>query len=279
MKKIITIIFIIIILTFVFGVYVFLNKENNNVYKPEGSNQGVVDDTDGDGLLDWQEDLYGTSVRLRDTDGDRVTDFEEVKNGHDPLVYGEGLSQEDIVPQTDIFGEPTIVFDEVLEGRVDFNFEIDKKTDGLNSDSELRNTINSLGGLVNSSYTSDTQDLILFGNLFAQSLTEEDRGKLLNISDLYQEIVVGIDAISNPALNIEIKNLRKNYLDLSQRITSLLESQDVDKQEYLQEVLLFNGEAYALQETLLSIHNYVKGNQINFQENEPGVFFLFSLNE
>jgi len=51
-------------------------------------------DTDGDGLKDWQEELYQTSKVLRDSDGDGVTDADEVAQGFDPNYYGEGISDE-----------------------------------------------------------------------------------------------------------------------------------------------------------------------------------------
>lgn len=48
---------------------------------PEGS----TGDSDGDGLSDNEEILYGTDPQNSDTDGDGYSDGEEVKNGHDPL--------------------------------------------------------------------------------------------------------------------------------------------------------------------------------------------------
>jgi hypothetical protein len=43
-------------------------------------------DTDGDGLIDWDEiNVYKTSPYLKDTDGDKISDFDEVRAGTDPL--------------------------------------------------------------------------------------------------------------------------------------------------------------------------------------------------
>jgi len=43
-------------------------------------------DTDGDGLIDWDEiNVYKTSPYLKDTDGDGISDFDEVRAGTDPL--------------------------------------------------------------------------------------------------------------------------------------------------------------------------------------------------
>lgn len=45
-------------------------------------------DTDGDGLPDWEESLWGTDLHNRDTDGDGTNDAEEIRLGRDPLIPG-----------------------------------------------------------------------------------------------------------------------------------------------------------------------------------------------
>ncbi|MDP1625380.1 MAG: hypothetical protein Q8L64_06510 [bacterium] len=49
-------------------------------------------DTDGDGLKDWEEAIYGTDPNNPDTDGDRMNDNDEIKANRNPLVYGPGES-------------------------------------------------------------------------------------------------------------------------------------------------------------------------------------------
>jgi len=43
-------------------------------------------DTDGDGLQDWEETLWGTDPKNPDTDGDGTNDGDEIKAGRNPLV-------------------------------------------------------------------------------------------------------------------------------------------------------------------------------------------------
>lgn len=45
-------------------------------------------DSDGDGLRDWEERLWKTSVDLKDTDSDGTSDGEEVRLKRDPSVKG-----------------------------------------------------------------------------------------------------------------------------------------------------------------------------------------------
>ena len=45
-------------------------------------------DTDGDGLKDWEENLWKTDIANPDTDGDGTPDGREVEEGRDPSVPG-----------------------------------------------------------------------------------------------------------------------------------------------------------------------------------------------
>ena len=45
-------------------------------------------DSDDDGLKDWEEQIYGTDPKKADTDGDKALDGEEIKLNRDPLRPG-----------------------------------------------------------------------------------------------------------------------------------------------------------------------------------------------
>ncbi len=57
------------------------------VLRRNTTNESAID-TDGDGLLDWQESLYGSSPDSFDTDGDGTSDGDEILAGRDPSVAG-----------------------------------------------------------------------------------------------------------------------------------------------------------------------------------------------
>lgn len=61
-------------------------NEYNNINKAENQIHIIKEDTDGDGLTDWEEEnVYNTDPNNPDTDGDRVNDYKEVKEyGTDP---------------------------------------------------------------------------------------------------------------------------------------------------------------------------------------------------
>ncbi|MEK7560850.1 MAG: hypothetical protein AAB539_02740 [Patescibacteria group bacterium] len=62
--------------------------ETDNILPEEPERKLADTDTDGDGLKDWEEVLYGTKTDNPDSDSDGATDNEEVRNSHDPLKPG-----------------------------------------------------------------------------------------------------------------------------------------------------------------------------------------------
>jgi len=52
------------------------------------SNNSQNQDSDKDGLFDWEEQLFGTNPEKADTDGDGYLDGEEIISGYDPLQPG-----------------------------------------------------------------------------------------------------------------------------------------------------------------------------------------------
>lgn len=56
---------------------------------PDSSKQGFSD-SDSDGLLDWEEVLWGSDIKNPDSDSDGAIDGDEVRNGRNPTVKGPG---------------------------------------------------------------------------------------------------------------------------------------------------------------------------------------------
>ena len=76
----------------------FSNKGDDSVPAVENEKNEEVEidkelDSDQDGLPDYIEKVLGTNANNSDTDGDGYGDFEEIKNGYNPLgdkKYTEG---------------------------------------------------------------------------------------------------------------------------------------------------------------------------------------------
>ena len=74
------------------GFFVFSTLRNSHTadIKPIIVNQNPTQDSqsidsDGDGLKDWEEQIYGTDPHNSDTDGDGTKDGDEITQGRDPL--------------------------------------------------------------------------------------------------------------------------------------------------------------------------------------------------
>lgn len=66
-----------------------VDLQNVDLLVERNTNTGFKSgDTDEDGLLDWQEELYGSDVRIKDTDGDGTNDGDEIQLKRDPIVAG-----------------------------------------------------------------------------------------------------------------------------------------------------------------------------------------------
>lgn len=80
------------------GVFFYIEKQNaeeirpseNIIVKSQNTNNTLKSeiDTDNDGLLDWEETLWGTDLKKQDTDNDKTIDGEEVKLGRNPTIPG-----------------------------------------------------------------------------------------------------------------------------------------------------------------------------------------------
>ena len=90
---------ILLITILVVGIvaFIFIKKSNSTEYQKEITapkekvvlGSVVYNDADGDGLLNWEEALWGTDPDNPDTDGDSFSDGTEVKNGYNPSGQGK----------------------------------------------------------------------------------------------------------------------------------------------------------------------------------------------
>ena len=85
-----------------FAVSELFNKDayfgENNIKVAELRGSFSEKDTDGDGLMDWEESLWNTDINKSDTDGDGTNDNDEIIQKRNPAIAGpDDLLPEDIV--------------------------------------------------------------------------------------------------------------------------------------------------------------------------------------
>jgi uncharacterized protein (TIGR02145 family) len=126
-KKIILLVIVILAIVGIGTVYfLFLNKGDNQTTSVENAevaeNKEVeVDknlDTDNDGLPDYLEKVLGTDINNSDTDGDSYGDYEEIKNGYDPLSDKKFTDEEWEAVKEIIKNEEEKLYGEMFENSV-----------------------------------------------------------------------------------------------------------------------------------------------------------------
>lgn len=94
-KPKIPLIVIILAVALIIGGLIFVlkfdvDKHNQENFPASGWSAEGREDSDNDGLRDWEEELYHTDPNNPDTDNDGYLDGEEVDSGHNPLVKAPG---------------------------------------------------------------------------------------------------------------------------------------------------------------------------------------------
>ena len=127
-RVIILILFVILLIVAGFAYSMFFNKEDDSQSLPEENVEVVKDeeiievveieidkklDTDQDGLPDYLEKILGTAELKKDTDGDSYGDFDEIKNGYNPL-NSEKYSEEEWEAVKEIIKSKDLKFYEII---------------------------------------------------------------------------------------------------------------------------------------------------------------------
>lgn len=125
------------------GAWIFAKKRGGIGYgspKLTAENQEIkkdAPDSDGDGLKDWEEELWGTDAQNPDTDGDGATDGEEINANRDPKRPGpdDALAKEvktgieEKIAAAEISGKTASLTEKIAEDV--FAAYTEKKSQGL----------------------------------------------------------------------------------------------------------------------------------------------------
>lgn len=269
-------------------------KEDNLKIGVDISSQENTKDTDGDGLNDWEEILWGTDINNPDSDGDGTEDGAEVVLGRNPNKAGP----DDIFIKADSFNEKLIKIESKIKpdtitaktsvelAKQVFNSQLNKGEVSVeeiisNAQSEIKisekySAKNLL--IISNSTQEDIRD---YGNNFA-TIYKEEILKMNNSLDKsvdmfvagYKNLSLRMSTIRVPQEIANIHNDFINNIDLAANIIKVISESNEDP---VKSYLLLPKYNEASDKTILQqkqIELYLNNSGIIFSEDEPG-YILF----
>jgi hypothetical protein len=258
-------------------------------------------DDDGDGLKNWEEELYKTDILNPDTDSDGIGDNEEALLGQDPTIAEpEGDSTEPTVKP--VFTATDKLSQEILQKYVEMKqlgLEIDvnisdqiaksilvqdysdikqayTEEDIKRSDESfagIKRYGNELGRVLQTPRTGQYMELDIFPRLATESV-ETYKGDLLTLKNRYIKMRDSILAIPTP------NALRKAQSQIANSIGVFIDSIDgalaieTDPIGSLTKIGRYTFGLQSVDVALLEVRNYLKSNGVTYSPSESGYILL-----
>lgn len=262
------------------------HKRNEDAFNQERySMQDPMADTDGDGLLNWEEELYGTSKRNPDSDGDGIPDGQD----EEPLVpaglYIGNQEVQNIQEDTEKYtftqeSSPTSMDDLVKNISTVLTDQGSEAADPAQSD--MQNGIklacaNAVASLLDNTYSLSAQDINVLNSymvgsttnqypidLMIQSLESSSKALATNIK---QQSCVFIKPLLVSLVSEQDKqtNLLRKIRDTSREDESFMRFW----QSYGESVLQFSN-------IIKSIGEKIGSSNLEVGSNDPAQVFIFS---
>lgn len=264
--------------------------------------KSLEDDTDGDGLKNWEESLYKTDPEDADTDGDGVHDGAEIATNRDPLIAGAGDGTSSTTSsagiqfsETDRFSQE--IFMKYLEAKksgqeITQEFseaiaeEILAKDYGLpeaifdvNTLSIIKNpTIyqiyeygNEFGAIVSTPIPKNVRsELVILDSIQNQGLTQKDSAELQLLSERYLAMRNDLASISVPS---EMKNTHGSFIhaiDTLRNGVIGMQTIDTDPIGALKKIALYESALNELSIAATSLKQYFVSKKITFDPTDSG---------
>jgi len=274
-----------IIATTVFFVFLRSDKTAADSYIKPNDTQVVTDDfadNDGDGIPNWEEALYGTSINSVDERGDRVT------NSNDATVVTEPTTDYVFTPEGSNLLDLEQLTQTLLSGEVpdDINNLLNQEnqtgsqTEWDISNQQITEQINTLGVIVGRSVTSDRTD--------SQSLVAYLNGDSTDATDVGQLISLYANAANSIAqtkkMHIEIEphkqRLQVAYNTIAASLQSVVDMRKnpgtFEQETFEQNMQSFSNASEQWQQATVSLFRVIQIRQLQFEAGDGGKFFSFA---
>lgn len=272
-----------------------------------GFDRLIEKDSDGDGLKDWEEALWGTDVDNQDTDSDGTSDGEEIKLGRNPKVKGpdDELSAEekkaisetgtdttatgafsrgffasfmtlkesgDLTPENLQKLSESIVGNFTADGGKNFTSS-DLKISGDNSPTTLKKYGNDLGAIFEEYLKLKLPDELL---IVAQALSSGDQDKLNELDKIISANKKLIERHLTMIVPQKASSVHLKLVNHYQTITTAIENMKKAISDPLTGTIAisqYKKELAPLNDTMAELKNFFINNKIIFGPDEPGKIF------
>lgn len=313
------IILALIVASFFIGVALLI-KVNQTQKPPEKSDVAVIidstvkkalaEDTDGDGLKDWEEGIRGTDPNKADTDGDGTDDGVEIQDGRDPLVMGPNDKEttnetdENLLPKkkptaTDLFSREifekyleakkngleidaeleeqiaNMVLNKDYEGEITFFDPKNLKTTGDTSFFTFKNYGNQVGSVLKTPRPSNIpSELFILEKIQLEGKTDVDTANLELISSYYSSLKDSLVKIIIPTDAIEAHTQVIQGLEILRDFVVAVEQLEEDPIGSLSKVARYEEGLTLLETGITKIQKIFSEKNIDFSSGESG-YVLF----
>lgn len=267
----------------VFIPYVSQEEQDTNTRTSDADKQDIYQDSDGDGLPDWEERLYGTNAQRADSDGDGISDAEEIRQGGDPAAYyARNTAQLEIIEEdTEVYqfaqtNNPSSI-DDARESVNTFEKSLrdQERTQASESDTStpIKRCVNQLGGIVSDTLITTQEDSQII-NQYLQG-TKESTAPIEAIRDAHNQAAFALEDFDTkecPRLEQSRVRLQELYITTAELFSDILRAPQASQEQYQ----LWQEYATMMTEwmdMLIEVRTLTQIEEISFESHEPGYIF------
>lgn len=273
--------------------------------------KALAEDSDGDGLKDWEEGIRGTNPNKADTDGDGTNDGVEIQESRDPLVMGPNdkentgeTGEENLLPKkkptaTDLFSREIIekyleakkngleidadieeqianmVLNKDYEGEITFFDKKNLKTTNDTSFFTLKNYGNQVGSVLETPRTLNIpSELFILEKIQLEGKTDVDNDNLELISSYYSSLKDALAKIVVPNDAVEAHTKIIQGLEILKDFVVGVQQLEQDPIGSLSKIARYEEGLTLLETGVTKVKTFFSEKNIDFSSDESGYVFF-----